>query len=307
MVCPFCHKELPENAFFCCYCGKELGKYVDLPNSKLSQSYRLTSYSWVDNYSDKDYTPPKAINQDAEEYLMRLYSKSDFETKTYQNWDLFQYSNSNRIILKITDNFTRPPKVFVANDFSWLHKELASFGNKILSEVIDYTLIYRYRGFEWTLADYHGGDSFDVEKNKRNSFLRIYKQIAWKYEDVEYFPILFNPDDLIFNNSHQTVRQLWDVPGDLNFEIVTLVNRAGKEYSCPFINGHALSRRLRDVLSKEYGIDFQKKGSIPKSFFEKYVLSEVSDDGDNYVTSNLWYTVSVYPPFNAKDIVGEPE
>jgi len=303
MLCPFCHKEIPENAFFCCYCGNDLGKYVDLSNPILYKSYRLTSYSWVDNYSDKDYTPSKAVNEDAEHYLMRLFSKSDFETETYQNWDLFHYSNSNRIILKIQDNFTRPPKLFVANDFSWLNKELASLGNTILSKVIDYTLTYRYRGFEWTLADYHG-DYFDVEKNKKNSFLKIYNQISRNYTYSDTFPILFNLDALIINNAHQTVRQLWGVPGDLNFEIVTLVNRAGKEYSCPFINGHALSRKLRDVLSKEYGIDFQKNGSIPKSFFEKYVLSEVSDDGDNYVTSNLWYTVSVYPPFNEKDIVG---
>lgn len=312
MKCSHCQKEIPNDATYCCYCGVETGKYIKKSKYESDPfcfgcSYTIESYKWMDKYLYTDYNPARGVNEDELSWISRTNYKSFRCIKTYQS-KLVMSSNIDRIELILIDNYMEASKVFIAKDIDWLELELSQFGKDVLSKVIDYSIKLYRDGFEWTLEEYHGGRMLgpDWDRCLYKAFYRIHRNVF-----TGDLPIITSPRDYPKysrnNQSLSHVRQLWTIPGDLQFEIKTLTDRSGKQYECPFINGHALSRKLKQVLFEQFHVDMTHSGTIPRSFFDKYVLSEVFDDKDSYITSDLWYTVSSYAPLLDEDIIDPPE
>ena len=90
-------------------------------------------------------------------------------------------------------------------------------------------------------------------------------------------------------------RILRQKPENTQIEMKTCVNRGGYYYKHAFIDEFAISTRLENILSNEFGFSCRNGETLPDAFFQKYDLIAVSPDYDNkerehYVTSDYWYT-----------------
>ena len=84
-------------------------------------------------------------------------------------------------------------------------------------------------------------------------------------------------------------------PSDTRIEMRTCINRGGHYYTHAFIGGYAISKKLQNILVKEFNFPCHNGISLPEAFFMKYSLIAVDPDYEDadretFVTSDHWYT-----------------
>lgn len=281
MKCERCGKEIPDDSLFCNYCGEDQGKRFDLKTSTriMPTSVMVEEYWWIDNNENRDVP-----HED--------WGKSRLSLTYYQRDELRKFRNSDRIELEFYYNLKTVN--YIATDLEWLKLELSVLGDEVLSDWGNkYILKYSKDGFTYNVLHYDGRVKFIDDPGKRclKDDLIVFENLI---DESGYYDTIFR------NASRKRItrisgeKQILNIPGDLCFYQKKIKASLISDDYHPFINGHALTKELVDILRNEYNVNIYRDESIPKEFFDKYYLAEVQEAEYNDIFPGFWYTACPY-------------